>query len=119
MGGITRIISARATAKTFTSVSQTKNSLDQTDETTSEYSEDMWLFDPEERTTSEVAGERVRGDLGGLIIAEGDGSGNYEEPVERNDRIVHGGVEYEVDTIVGVPDDEEPNYWTISFIRRQ
>jgi len=115
LGGITRIIGARATAKTFTNPTKTKGSLDQTSETTSEYSLDVWLFDPEENVVGVDAGERVTGDLGGLIVDDGTNS----EPVDKDDRIVHGGVEYEADTVIGVPDDENVNYWTVSFIRRQ
>jgi hypothetical protein len=40
---------------------------------------------------------------------------------------VHGGVEYEIDTIVGHPNDDEPDgtgspntdFWVITFERRQ
>ena len=153
LGGITRIIGARATAKTFTNPTKTKGSLDQTNETTSEYSLDVWLFDPEENVVGVDAGERVTGDLGGLIVDDGTNSEPFEiggfslkgsgdsddqdkgltgdgtstrgtltgeihsEAVPA--RIVHGGVEYEADTVIGVPDDENVNYWAVSFIRRQ
>jgi hypothetical protein len=153
LGGITRIIGARATAKTFTNPTKTKGSLDQTNETTSEYSLDVWLFDPEENVVGVDAGERVTGDLGGLIVDDGTNSEPFEIGAFRlkgsgdsDDqdkgltgdgtstrgtltgeihseavpaRIVHGGVEYEADTVIGVPDDENVNYWAVSFIRRQ
>ena len=153
LGGITRIIGARATAKTFTNPTKTKGSLDQTNETTSEYSLDVWLFDPEENVVGVDAGERVTGDLGGLIVDDGTNSEPFEigafrlKSIGDGDdqdkglagdgtstrgtltgeihseavpaRIVHGGVEYEADTVIGVPDDENVNYWTVSFIRRQ
>ena len=78
LGGITRIIGARATAKTFTNPTKTKGSLDQTNETTSEYSLDVWLFDPEENVVGVDAGERVTGDLGGLIVDDGTNSEPFE-----------------------------------------
>ena len=78
LGGITRIIGARATAKTFTNPTKTKGSLDQTNETTSEYSLDVWLFDPEENVVGVDAGKRVTGDLGGLIVDDGTNSEPFE-----------------------------------------
>lgn len=113
MGGITRIVSARTRATTVQRVTKSKGSLDSTTETTSEHTEDIWLFSPEENRVQSKVGERITGDLGGLVIADG------RVDLENGDRISHGGVEYEVDTIVGTPDDKEPDYWAVSFLRRQ
>lgn len=112
IAGITRIIAARATATTVTRVTESKDSLDSTTESSSEHSEDVWLFNPDEASVQSIAGERVTGDLGGLAVADGS------VDIQKGDRIVHGGVEYEVDTVVGVPDEEQTNYWQISLIRR-
>lgn len=112
VGGITRIIGSRATATTVTRVTESKDSLDATSETTTEHMEDIWLFDPEESSVQGLAGERVTGDLGGLAVADG------MVDIQNGDRVTHGGVEYEVDTVVGVPDDEETDYYQISLVRR-
>jgi hypothetical protein len=93
--------------------------LDETTETTNEHVESIYLHDPGERITNEAAGERTVGDLRGLATADGS------VDIEHNDRITYGGVEYEVDTVVGYPVDGQPgdshetNYWEITFVRRQ
>lgn len=112
VGGISRIISSRASAQSVTHVTTTKDSLDSKTETTTESIEDVWLFDPDETSVQSVGGERITGDLGGLAVA--DGTVN----IGNGDRMSHGGIEYEVDTSVGVPDDEQTDYWQISLIRR-
>lgn len=111
--GITRIIGARATAKTVDRPTESTDSLDSTTETTDDHTERVWLFNPDENSVNTMAGDRITGDLGGLIVADGT------VDVTNGDRITHGGVEYEVDTVEGRPDDEQTDYWSISFIRRQ
>lgn len=81
----------------------------------------MWLFDPRESVADEIAGERVNGSLGALTTATSD------VDVAKNDRVTHGGVEYEVDTVVGHPEDAnadgtaspEADFFIISLVRRQ
>lgn len=118
---ITQIIRQRTSATTVTRATKTRNDLDGTDETTSEHTEDMWLFAPNESTPTEITGYEVNGSLGGLLVADGG------EDLAIEDRIVHGGVEYEVDSVVGHPNDESPDgssdypdvdFWVIDFTRR-
>lgn len=119
LAGITAIIRARARAVTVSRPAQSTGSLDETTETTSDHQEDIYLHDPNESIAEVEAGERTTGDLGGLVVADGS------VDIEHGDRITYGGVEYEVDTVVGYPEDGEPgnapdtNYWRVTFIRRQ
>jgi len=69
----------------------------------------------------EFAGERITGSLGGLVVAEDD------VDIQHNDRITYGGVEYEVDTIIGHPEDNpadggrshDTDFYVVNFTRRQ
>lgn len=115
IGGIARIISARASATTITRVTTTTGALDEETETTTEHSERIWLFDPEESSIQAPAGERVTGDLGGLAVEPDVESVD----IQSGDRVTYGGVEYKVDSVVAVPDDGNPRYHQISFVRRQ
>jgi len=118
---MTRIIRSRSRSITVSRPTTTQNSLDTTEETLNEHSEQMWLFQPREGVGQELAGERVTGSLGGLTVAEDD------VDIQHNDRITHGGVEYEVDTIVGHPEDapadgtpsELTDFFLVDFVRRQ
>lgn len=122
LGGISRIIGARTTAKNIRRYGETTNSLGETDTTlTSDHTVDLWLFDPSEGNGTEIVGERLDGALNGLCVADGT------VDLEHNDRITHGGVEYEIDTIVGHPEDNDPDgtasngtdFWMIALTRRQ
>ena len=118
---MTRIIRSRTRSITVSRPTTTQNSLDTTEETLADHTENVWLFQPTEGVGQEFAGERVTGSLGGLVVAESD------VDIQHNDRITHGGVEYEVDTIVGHPEDapadgtESPNtdFFVVDFTRRQ
>lgn len=119
---VTRIIRQRTSATTFTRVTTTVNELDDTVESTSDHTEDAWLFAPDESTAMEITGYEVNGSLGGLVVADGG------EDIELDDRVVHGGVEYEVASVVGYPEDDEADgsstyeatdFWVIEFSRRQ
>lgn len=121
IAGITRVVRARTSAVTVSRVTETQGSLDETTTTTSDHTEDLWLFEPRESVAEELVGERINGGLGGLAVADGT------VDLNKDDRIVHGGVEYEVDTIVGHPEDAEPDgssspdtdFWLVTFVRRQ
>lgn len=121
IAGITRIVRARVSAVTISRVSTSKGSLDESSTSTSDHTEDLWLFEPRESVAEELAGERINGGLGGLAVADGT------VDLQTDDRIVHGGVEYEIDTIVGHPEDDEPDgtdspetdFWLVTFTRRQ
>lgn len=113
LAGITKIISARASATSVKRPTEEVGSLGETKETTEEHVEDLWLFDPDENRVQAATGERLTGDLAGLTLADG------RTNIEHGDVIVHGGVEYEVDTVVGMPDDENPDYWAVALLRRQ
>jgi hypothetical protein len=96
--GITRIIRARSRSVTIQRPTETTNSLDTTTETLDEHTEQLWLFQPTENVSQEITGERINGSLGALVVAD-------TPDIQKNDRLTHGGVEYEVDTIVGHPED--------------
>lgn len=110
--GITAIIRSRTKSTTVTRVTETTGALDQAEETKSEHSESLWLFEPEEARSRVPEGERIDGDLGALAIADGT------VDIQNGDRLTHGGVEYEVDTVVGRPDDGSTDYWAINLVRR-
>lgn len=118
--GLTRVISARTRSVVVSRPTETTGSLDETTTTTTDHVENIWLFEPREGVAEEVAGERINGGLGGLAIADGT------VDLEHNDRITHGGVTYEVDTVVGHPEDgdadgsstPDTDFWVVSFTRR-
>lgn len=120
LAGITRIIRSRARSVTVERPTETTNSLDTTDETLSEHTEQLWLFEPTENVSQELVGERVEGSLGALGVADG-------LDIQKDDRITHGGVAYEIDTIVGHPDDaaadgttqDGTKFFMVSLVRRQ
>jgi hypothetical protein len=119
--GISHVIRARTRSVTVDRVTETTGSLGETQTTTAEHTESMWLFEPRESVAQEIAGERINGGLGGLALADGT------VDLQHNDRITHGGVEYEIDTIVGHPEDDktdatdspDTDFWLVSFVRRQ
>lgn len=128
LAGLTRVIAARTYSVTFERVTESKGSLDEVQTTTSEFTEDVWLFEERESVSEELAGERLTGSLGGLAVADGT------VDIQHNDRITYGGVEYEVDTVMPRPngdswgdgtwsEDEwsgiEIDFWLVSFTRRQ
>lgn len=121
IGGLGAILRGRTAPKTVTRPTKSTGSLDQTTETTASHTESLYLFRPQEAVADTMAGERITGDLGGLAIADGT------VDLSKDDRVTYGGVEYELDTIVGVPEDDEPDgtdspntdYWRLSFVRRQ
>jgi hypothetical protein len=121
LGGISRIIRSRQRRVTVQRPTETQGSLDETQTDTNEHTESLWLFEPRENVGKELAGKQVDGSLGGLAAADGS------VDVALNDRIVYGGVKYEVDTVVGHPDDADADgtpspdtdFWVISFVRRQ
>jgi len=86
--------------------------LDETVETTTDHTESLWLYEPQERRAAQRTGERVEGALGGLAVA--DGTFN----VQRGDRLSHGGVEYECDSIVAHPSEDTPEMYVLDFTRR-
>lgn len=118
---MTRIIRSRARSVTVSRPTKQKNSLDGTTESLAEHTENIWLFEPREQVANELAGERVTGSLGGLVVAD------RAVDIQKDDRITHGGVEYEVDTVVGHPEDDpadgtmsvETDFFIVDFVRRQ
>lgn len=118
LGAITKVMRGRLQATTISRPSETLGDLDQTETTTSTHQEDLWVFDPMKSVGETVAGERLTGDLAALGLDGID--------VAKDDRITHGGVEYEVDTVTGYPSDADADgtthgntrYFTISLVRR-
>lgn len=118
-GGMRRIIRMRSRNVVVKRPTETTNSLDATTETLAEHTESLWLFEPQENVAQEMAGEQVNGSLGAIVVA---GSPD----IEKDDRLVHGGVEYEVDTVVGHPEDgdadgtlsPEVEFFLVDLVRR-
>ena len=121
LSGITRVIRSRTRSITVDRPTKTTNEFDEQTETISEITQDIWLFQPRENVGQEFAGERISGSLGGLVVADDTAD------IGHNDRLTHGGVEYEVDTVVGHPEDDDadgtasPNtdFFVVEFTRRQ
>lgn len=121
LSGITRIVRTRTRSVTISRPTTTTNALDDIEKTLSEHTEDMWIYEPRESVGQEFAGERINGSLGALVVAD------RAVDLQKDDRLVHGGVEYEIDTIVGHPEDTEPDgtvspntkFFVIDFVRRQ
>ena len=67
------------------------------------------LFSPDERQRETVAGDEQRADLAGMMLPDVD--------VLVGDRIEYGDAVYEVNAIVGVPDDTNPAVHEITFER--
>lgn len=120
LGGITRIIRARSRSVTVNRPTTTTNSVGTNEETLTEHTESMWLFQPTESVSQELTGEQINGGLGALVV-----SGTPD--IAKDDRITYGGVEYEVDTVVGHPQDGDADgaasdgvdFFVVDFVRRQ
>lgn len=118
LGAIRNIIEGHQEQVTVTSVTTSKGALDQETETTTTRTERLWLFDPRKSVQEVAGGERVQGDLSAL--------GKDGIQVEKGERLTHGGVEYEVDTVTGFPEDESADgtthdnveYFRIELVRR-
>lgn len=114
------VVGARATTTTFTRPTVSTGTLDETTETTTEFTEQVWVYNPRERTTQADAGERILGDMRGLQVADTSyDPATDDPPIQKDDRITHGGIDYEVLTVVGLPDEQNPDLWMIEFERRQ
>lgn len=117
---MSRLIRQRAQSVTINRPVRMTNALDDTDETIDEHTESMWLFDARESIADEIGGDRINGGLGGLVVA------GRAVDLDKDDRITHGGVEYEIDTIVGQPVDDDPDgtcspettFYIVNFVRR-
>jgi hypothetical protein len=115
-----RIVTSRASSTTFTRPTVGTGSLGETTETTSQYTEQAWLYNPRERTTQADAGERILGDMRALVVADSDYDPDTDEPpVQKDDRTTHGGIEYEVLTVTAHPDEQDPDLWMVELERRQ
>lgn len=99
LGTISSIVHQRTQTYTITRPTQTTGSLDQTTETTATHDEELWLFDARESSREVLAGERLTGSLGALGLDGID--------IQPNDRLTHGAVTYEVESVVGKPDDAD------------
>lgn len=110
--GMRRVVSARSEPVVVTRPTTTVNDLDETVETTSEHTESLRLYEPQERRAAQRTGERVEGALGGLAVADG----TFD--MQRGDRVTHGGVVYEVDSVVAHPSTNDPDLYVLDFTRR-
>jgi hypothetical protein len=121
MAGMTTVVSARTSAVTVSRPVESTDSLDAVTTTTSDHTEDVWLFQPQERVSEQLVGEQLDGSLGGLLVSDGT------VDLQLNDRVIYGGVEYEINSVVGHPDDDKPDgtaspntdIWIVDFARRQ
>lgn len=118
LGAISSIIGARTETVTITRPTESVGSMGEVSETTATHTEDLWLNAQQIGVIETPAGERETG----AIFAVGlDGI-----DVQKDDRVTHGGVEYEVDSVVGIPDDNDADgtthsdtrYFRIRLVRR-
>jgi len=118
---VRQIIEQRARSVVVERPVTTVTELDEETSTLEQHTEQMWLHSPDERITREPSGERTVGEL------QAHAAAHESVDLKVGDRITHGGVEYEIDAIIGRPTDEQPDgdrtpeteYWVIDFVRRQ
>lgn len=109
-GLLRTIISARSQSYTVTRNVTTKNTLGETvDDSSTTHEVNMWLHQPGEANVETERGERLAGDLQG--IAEGD------PDLEVNDEVTHRGQEYSVDDMIGLPNDQDPEFTKFSLVK--
>jgi len=121
MAGMITVVTARTAPQTVSRVTESTGTLDEVTTTTTDHTEDLWVYEPRERIAEELTGERVQGSLAAIAVADGT------VDLEVNDRLTYGGIEYEVDTVVGHPEDDQADgtatpdtdLWLIGFTRRQ
>jgi len=91
----------------------TTGSLDEQQETVSTRTEGVWLFNPRENEAPSRVGDRIDGQLGGLVVADGG------VDIETGDELTHGSGDYEIREIIGLPNDTDPYLWQLSLTRNQ
>lgn len=109
-GLLHRRISARATEYTITRVTETVNEAGEVEETESTHTATLWCFSPRNMTSQLMSGEHTSGSLQALMIPS--------EDVTFDDRLTHGGVEYEVDDVIIYPDKTQPTCHLLVLVRR-
>lgn len=96
-----RLINQRAMSYDIARVTgETVNDVGETVEETNEFTESLWCFTPRNTTEQVMSGERTRGKLQGLAIHSAD--------LMMDDRLTHGGAEYEISNMTMMPDEDNP-----------
>lgn len=113
LAAMQHVVGSRTTAKTVSRHTETVNALDEVETTTTDHTEQLWLFDPNDTVAEEITGERIGGQLGGLAVADGT------VDLQPRDTLDHGGLTYEVDTVVGEPNEDDPSMWRIELTEQQ
>lgn len=122
VGAITKVIAARSRTYQVRRPTEHVGSLDEVTDTTTEHPEYIYLFESSEQVSDEITGARVDGDLGGLVVADG------AVDIQYGDYVDYGGITYQVETVVGMPDDsdmdatvdsERTRYWNLGLVRTQ
>jgi len=107
---IRKIIQSRQKLTNAVTVNYTTNEWDETVEQETGYTTQLWLYQGTSRIVQEMLGERTVGTLSGL--------GTTPNAVEVDDRLIYGGVEYEVVEKTPMPQDD-PQIVAIGATRRQ
>jgi hypothetical protein len=110
LGHIRKIIQSRQTPTNAVTVNYTTNEWDETVEQETGYTTQLWLYQGTSRIVQEMLGERTVGTLSGL--------GTTPNEVDVDDRLIYGGVEYEVVEKTPMP-EENPQIVAIGATRRQ
>lgn len=105
-----RRLNARSSAYTVTRVTETVNDVGEIVESESTHTVNLWCYSPRNVTSQLISGEHTSGDLQGLV--------KPSEDITFDDRLTHGGVEYEVDDVTVFPDETQPIYHKLTLVRR-
>lgn len=109
-GVMHRRIGARSSDYTVTRVTETVNDAGETVTTESTHTVSLWCFEPRNVTAEFSSGEHTSGSLQALS--------NPSEDITFDDRLTHGGVEYDVDDVSMYPDAKSPVYRRLTLVRR-
>lgn len=110
LGHIRKIIQSRQTPTNAVTVDYTTNEWDESIEQETGYTTQLWLYQGTSRIVQEMLGERTVGTLSGL--------GTTPNDVGVDDRLIYGGVEYEVVEKTPMPQND-PQIVAIGATRRQ
>lgn len=99
-GALRTVVRANSQQYTVDNVTVSSNELGEVEENVDSFHEDLYLYAPDKVQIQQLAAQRISGDLEGLVIDDV----NLDEGM----RLTHGGQRYEISSVNGVPDDENP-----------
>lgn len=90
------------------------------DETIATHEADIWLFDPSERSVQTVRGVRLTGTLSGLLVPEDHVRHLADfDAIQSGDKLEHGGAEYEVTGINGLPSNNQLDVVEVNLVHAE